>query len=244
MENFNLNPAQEIPERSTSGVISHAFNLYKGIFAYALLATVLYIVLNSLLGAFFPFDSQEFMRQVQQSGGDFSRLDPELVSQYSTMSVVSGIIGILLSPLLAGVIYIASKYHNGHRPEFRDLFVYYRQNFGQVLLYGLLSGIILSFSFSLCFLPGLFVAPLFMLGYPIVLFENATAIEAIKKSVNIAKENYGAFLGIFILSALISLAGLLLCFVGIILTYPFIFVAMYSAYCAFVGRPRPIYGNI
>jgi hypothetical protein len=33
-----------------------------------------------------------------------------------------------------------------------------------------------------------------LLGYPILLFENASATDALSKSFNIAKENYGTFL--------------------------------------------------
>jgi hypothetical protein len=47
-----------------------------------------------------------------------------------------------------------------------------------------------------------------LLGYPILLFENASATDAISKSFNIAKENYGTFLLTAIVGMLISVAGL------------------------------------
>jgi uncharacterized membrane protein len=78
------------------------------------------------------------------------------------------------------------------------------------------------------------------LGYPILLFENASATEALGKSFNIAKENYGTFLGTTVLGALISIAGIVLCGIGIILTAPFMMIVMYSTYCAFLGKPRQI----
>jgi hypothetical protein len=42
-------------------------------------------------------------------------------------------------------------------------------------------------SAALCGIPFLFVYPLFLLGYPILLFENANAIDAIR-TFNIAKK--------------------------------------------------------
>lgn len=72
-----------------------------------------------------------------------------------------------------------------------------------------------------------------MLGYPILLFENASATEALGKSFNVAKENYGTFLGVTLLGFIISVAGVILCGIGIILTAPFIMIVMYSLYCAF-----------
>lgn len=79
-----------------------------------------------------------------------------------------------------------------------------------------------------------------MLGYPILLFENATATEALGKSFNIAKENYGTFLGATVVGGLISIAGIILCGIGIIVTAPFMMIVMYSVYCAFLGKPRQL----
>ena len=88
--------------------------------------------------------------------------------------------------------------------------------------------IIFGISAALCGIPFLFVYPLFLLGYPILLFENANAIDAISKTFNIAKENYGTFLGAGLLGGLISISGIVLCCIGIIATFPFIMIVMYS----------------
>ena len=95
----------------------------------------------------------------------------------------------------------------------------------------------------MCFIPGLFVLPFLLLGYPILLFENASFSEALSKSFSIAKDNYGTFLGTSILGLLISIMGVFLCGIGIIFTMSFFLVVMYSTYCAFLGRPRPIVLN-
>ena len=95
-------------------------------------------------------------------------------------------------------------------------------------------------AFALCFLPAVFVIPFLLLGYPILLFENATFSEALSKSFSIAKDNYGTFLGTSVLGLLISIAGVFLCVIGIVFTALFYLVVMYSTYCAFCGRPRPI----
>ena len=78
------------------------------------------------------------------------------------------------------------------------------------------------------------------LGYPILLFENANAVDALKKSFNTVKADFGTFLGISLLAMLISLAGILLCGIGVLLTGAFILVAMYSAYTAWHGTPRAL----
>ena len=135
---------------------------------------------------------------------------------------------------------MANKINFKQQIVFADLFIGYKQNFVNILVYGLISSILTSIAFMLCVIPGFFVLPFFLLGYPILLFENATFSEALSKSFAIAKENYGVFLGASLLGLLISIAGVFLCGIGLVATIPFYLVVMYSTYCAFCGRPRPI----
>ncbi len=155
----------------------------------------------------------------------------------------SSLFGLLLAPLYVGLIYMVNKYNTKNPVEFSDLFIGYRQNFVNILIYSFLSGLISTVAAALCFFPVIFVYPFLLIGYPILLFENASATEALSKSFNIAKENYGVFLLTGFLGALISLAGVILCGIGIILTAPFMMVVMYSTYCAFLGKPRQIMYN-
>jgi uncharacterized membrane protein len=133
-----------------------------------------------------------------------------------------------------------NKYNTKNPIEFSDLFIGYKQNLVNIMIYALLAGIISTVALSLCVLPIIFVYPFLMLGYPILLFENASATEALGKSFNIVKENYGIFLGVTFVGFLLSMAGIVLCFIGIILTAPFIYAVMYSLYCAHLGKPRQI----
>jgi uncharacterized membrane protein len=147
--------------------------------------------------------------------------------------MVSQTLGLVLAPLYVGVIYVANKYNFKQPVNFSDLFIGYKQNFLNIVIYSLISSIIFTVTFMMCLLPGLLVMPFLMLGYPILLFENASFADALSKSFKIAKENYGTFLGVSLLSLLISISGILLCGIGIIATMPFFLVAMYSIYCAF-----------
>jgi hypothetical protein len=104
----------------------------------------------------------------------------------------SSLFGLLLSPLYVGLIYMVNKFNTKNPIEFSDLFIGYRQNFVNILIYSFLSGIIFQLQ-QLCFLPFIFVYPFLLIGYPILLFENASATDALSKSFNIAKENYGTF---------------------------------------------------
>lgn len=238
MSEFNEFDQQgSVPNRETGSIISHAFEMYKGVFGYAVVAMIIYMLGGYLIQLLTGFNTASMMEDMQASGGDFNYWNAPGVPLYMTFS---SLFGLLLSPLYVGLIYMVNKFNTKNPIEFSDLFIGYRQNFVNILLYSFLSGIIYAVSALLCFLPLIFVYPLLLIGYPILLFENASATDAISKSFNIAKENYGTFLLTGILGMLISLAGVVLCGIGIILTAPFIMIVMYSTYCAFLGKPRQI----
>lgn len=248
MSEFNEFEQQgSVPERNTGSIISHAFEMYKGVFLYAIVAMILYIIGDVIVQSVTGYNSwggfRDFSSFNDFEDGDFAKYEYWNRPGASIYYSFSGILNILLSPLYVGLIYIANKYNTKINIDFSDLFIGYKQNLGNILIYSLITNIILGISAALCGLPFFFVFPFFLLGYPILLFENATAMDALSKTYNIAKENYGTFLGTSLLGLLISVAGLVLCCIGIIVTAPFIIVVMYSAYCAYLGKPRQIMLN-
>lgn len=242
MSEFNEFDQQgSVPNRDTGSIISHAFEMYKGVFLYGIVAMIIYLVGGFIIQTLTGFNSASMMEEMRTSGDySFEYWNTPGVPMYVTFS---GLFGLLLAPLYVGLIYIVNKFNTKSQIEFSDLFIGYRQNFVNILIYSFLSGIISTIAMALCFFPVIFVYPFLLLGYPILLFENASAIDALGKSFNIAKENYGTFLLTGILGALISAAGIILCGIGIILTAPFIMIVMYSTYCAFLGKPRQIMYN-
>lgn len=226
------------PERTTGSIISHAFEMYKGVFLYAFVVMIIYMIgdflLQTISGVKFWTDYDDF-----RNFGDGENMlwrRPGIKFYYS----FSGFLNILLTPLYLGLLYVTNKFNNKQTIDFTDLFIGYRQNLGQTLLYGLITTIIWGIAAAMCGIPFLFVYPLFLLGLPFLLFENLSATDAIGKTYNISKEDYGTFLGVGILSLLIGVSGIILCCFGIIFTLPFIYVVMYSAYCAYCGTPRQI----
>lgn len=240
MENFDEFDQPNVPQKTSSDIISHAFETYKNVIGYAILAMVIYMVASIILQSLSGFNSRSFSEEIMNSSGDYTGLNVWAIPGMTTYYGLSGLLGILVAPLYVGIIYMANKAELKEKLELSDLFIGYRQNFVNILIYGLISSIILGVSFALCLIPGFFVLPLLMLGYPVLLFENATFSEAFSKSFNIAKENYGVFLGASFLGILISFAGIILCGIGIIATAPFLLIVMYSTYCAFCGRPRAL----
>lgn len=240
MENFQEFDQPTGPQKSSGDIISHAFEMYKGIFLYAILAMIIYIVGAFVIQAISGFNSMSFSEEMRSSGGDFSNMNLTNIPGIRTYYGLSGLLGIFVTPLFVGIIYMANKYNFKEQLVFSDLFIGYKQNFVNILIYSLISNVILMVAFAMCLLPGFFIMPFLMLGYPILLFENASFSEALSKSFNLVKENYGVFLGASFLGILISISGVILCGIGLIATAPFSLIVMYSAYCAFCGRPRPL----
>lgn len=241
MDNFQEFEQPIGPQKSSGDIISHAFEMYKGVFLYALLAMVIYILATVVLRSVIGFDSESFSEEIRSSHGDFSGVDFWAIPRLGIYSGLSGLLGIVITPLFVGIIYMANKYNFKQQLQISDLFIGYRQNFVNILIYTVIFNIVLGISFAMCIVPGFFVLPFFLLGYPILLFENASFSEALSKSFTIAKENYGVFLGAAFLGFLISFAGIFLCGIGIIATIPFFIIVSYSTYCAFCGRPRPLH---
>ncbi|HCA08965.1 MULTISPECIES: beta-carotene 15,15'-monooxygenase [Chryseobacterium] len=241
MSEFNEFDQQgSVPNRDTGSIISHSFEMFKGVFLYGIVAMVIYMIAGFAIQFLTGFNSASMMEEMKDAGGDYSNFSYWNVPGFSLYLSLSGLLGLLLAPLYVGLIYIVNKYNTKSQIDFADLFIGYKQNFVNILIYAVISGIISTVAMSLCFFPIIFVYPFLLLGYPILLFENASATEALGKSFNIAKENYGTFLGVTVLGALISFAGIILCGIGILVTAPFMMIVMYSAYCAFLGKPRQI----
>ncbi len=226
------------PEKSAGAIIAHAFEIYKGIFMYGIAAVLLTSLISFLVQPISGFNSGDLMEEMKDNGDNFPSLWQ--VPGFTLYAGLSGLISLLLTPIYVGLIYIANKYNLQEKISFGDLFIGFKQNFVNIIIYALISSVIIAISVAMCVIPVFFVFPLLLLGYPILLFENATFSEALSKSFSIAKDNYGTFLGAAFLGFLISIAGAALCGIGIIFTFSFYLIVMYSAYCAFCGRPRPI----
>lgn len=243
MENFTeFDNLTTTPQKDNSSIISHAFGVYKKTFLYAILAIILTIIASYVFSYFAEmltgFDSESMQELAKSGSADYKRIF--MMPGYGSFLGLNILFGLILYPLYAGFLYILNKANFNEQISVSDLFIGYKQNTLQIILYGIISNIILTIAFALCLLPGLFLAPLFLFAFPILFFENTTAIDAIKKSFKIAKENYWTVWVVAVLAFLISLSGLILCFVGVLLTAPFLYAAIYSAYCAYYGAPKPI----
>lgn len=246
MDNFNeFETTGKIPSKDSGSIISHAFELYKGIFIYPLVAGVLYFIAISIIASITGLGA--LFMEMGQNSQSIGSYDPEMYNDiyrstpFLTFMGGFSIINILLfSPLIVGTIYIAHKKNLNQHIEFSDLFIGYKQNFVNIIIFGFIFSIAVAICTNLCYVPAVFAMPFLFLGYPFLLFQNVSAIDALKNSFEIVKNNYGDFLLLNLVAYLCSLLGFVGCCIGIIVTYMFYYSTMYSAYCAYVALPRQL----
>lgn len=243
MENFSESNLEiRNPEPDASSIISHAFEIYKKSIVYVIVAMIVLAIgtfilseIAQLISNFDPLSASESMRE-----SDAGIKNLIMMPGYLSYIGLSGVFSLLLFPIYGGLMYIFNKANFNQPIVFSDLFLGYKQKAGALILYGLLSNILFTILISACFLPIVFVGPLFLFALPIVVFENCGVIDAFKKSWEIAKRHYWSIVGVAILGVLLSMLGLIFCIIGVLATAPFIYIVCYSAYCAYFGAPRQI----
>lgn len=249
MDNFNeFEINGKIPNKDSGSIISHAFEIYKSTFIYPLLAGIIFFIGISILASITGFwATMVDMSQASRSMSEYnSDMYNELYRGTPFLAFAGGasLLNILLfSPLVVGTIFIAHKKNLNQEIQFSDLFIGFKQNFLNIALFGLIFAIATAISSWMFYVPAVFIMPFLFLGFPFLLFQNKTAFEALKSSIEIVKNNYTDFLVINLLAYLCSILGFFGCCIGIIITYMFYYSTMYSAYCAYVALPRQIDNN-
>ena len=236
-----------VPQKNFSDILSHAFNTYFKIIGWCMLGFVMYLILSSVVSALLEqlvgYDSDAMAENIKEASASGANINSLFNSMFDTPGFMSALgitslFGVFIAPFFAAFIYMMHKANRGISVEFADLFIGFRENYLQYVLLSLISSIALSIGFMLCGIGFFFVLPFFFTAYPVILFENKSAMEALKKSFETGQKNYGTLLGVGFIVTIISIAGIILCGIGIIATLPFFYAAMYSAYIAFWGVPQ------
>jgi uncharacterized membrane protein len=84
------------------------------------------------------------------------------------------------------------------------------------------------------------VSIVFTFVYPLIVDRGLSGVDAVKLSFRAALANFWRLLGLFLLNFLLGLAGVILCYVGIILVFPITFAAVAVAYEQVFGLGEPI----
>jgi uncharacterized membrane protein len=79
----------------------------------------------------------------------------------------------------------------------------------------------------------------FTFAYPLIVDRGMPGFEAVKLSFRAAFANFWRLLGMSLLGGLLSIAGILLCYVGVLLVFPITLAAVAAAYEQVFGLSQP-----
>jgi hypothetical protein len=226
-------------------VFNLAFENYKKI---ALYAGLMIFVFSILIGVLFAVGLLSYygiagFTDMMKS----ANLQAENMSEFNKIiiSVVS-IIGIcLFSPFPAGLIKMASSAQKDEEFHVSTLFSYYKAPyFKELVVASLLIGLFSSTLTSAIGYLGVqyleivfstLISFITMLAIPLIIFSDLKATDAITSSIVLVFKQPLTLLGLFIVSYIASLIGILGCCIGIFFTLPFIYSLYFAVYSQIVG---------
>ena len=149
-----------------------------------------------------------------------------IVATLLVVIISSVFFGLLTGPMVVGYMKMLKSEDEGRKPEIADVFKGF-EDFVPALLAILVGSIIVSIGYLLCILPGLLLMAIVPTAAYLVACGEKDGINALKRAWTAVKGNLlGAFLCMLILGIIGNL-GLILCFVGIIITLPIAFIGSY-----------------
>ena len=230
---------------SASSIIDKAFEIFKGIAGFAILAVIIYIVaswiINSLLGIIFPMQIDEEEIQAIANSGDIVQIqeyykDIFASSNFALSSTISTLLSSALYPILYSVFVMARKFDLHQNIEFSDIFVHYKNGkFLNLFLVTLIVQIVGYIGFMLCIIPGFIVSTMWMLAVPLIIFGSADIKDALNYSMKLAFKNFGGFFTVLLMCIGVIIVGFLLCCIGVIAAIPLVYIIIYVLYKDVIG---------
>lgn len=149
--------------------------------------------------------------------------------------VVTGCIPVVLNgPLMAGFHIACIRKLMSGKTEVGDLFKAFNR-FGPTLLACLVISVFTFLGSLLCLIPGLVVYAMYQFTYLFIVDKKLDFWPAMQASHELVKKDYFGFTLFLVTLILINLGGLLLCFVGLLITMPLSYAAITVAYRDLVG---------
>jgi uncharacterized membrane protein len=138
---------------------------------------------------------------------------------------------VISPPLNAGYIFVAMKIHRGEEVTFNNFFDGFKAPFGNLVLLGLVSGILTGIGFVFCILPGIWLAVSWVIAAPMLLFIKSEFWDAMEASRKVVAANFWGWLGFLIVAGLgAALFSVITCGLGILIAAPVLSLAIFHAF--------------
>lgn len=138
---------------------------------------------------------------------------------------------VISPPLNAGYIFVAMKIHRGEEVTFNNFFDGFKAPFGNLVLLGLISGILTGVGFLFCIIPGIWLAISWGIAVPMVLFIKSEFWDAMEASRKVVAVNFWGWLGFLIVAILgLVIFSLITCGLGLLIAIPVFSLSIFYAF--------------
>lgn len=225
------------PQYSVGAAFSWAWNKFSknavpvivATLVYGLIFAVLQFVINLISAAVSPGASSytaddsgfAFSYNVTGAGGVIVAIIGWIITLVVTAAVQSAYLG--------GMLDIA----NGQQVSIGTFFR--PRNIGNVVIAGLIVGVITTIGLFLCIIPGLIASIMLMFTVVALLDRNLSPMDAVKASFEIAKSKFGSVFVAWLLIAATILVGAMLCGVGLLVAFPVATLVLVYTYRTLTG---------
>lgn len=153
-----------------------------------------------------------------------------LVGAALVLGLIEGAIPFLTGVCRGGLFILILKLIRGERAEFGDSFAGFSDNFLQLFLVGLISLLLTAVGFSLCVIPGIYLAVAWAMAIPLVADKKMEFWPAMELSRKVMNQHWWAMFGLMLLGILITLLGACVCCIGVYVAMPVFIAAWAYAY--------------
>lgn len=237
-------------------IISKSFNIFKGIWGYGVLVILIYMVISAMSGlivySIMGISFSDIYRMAETNPDQMANYIAGLSAELGFMglfliSIVGALFTALVAPLMAGILRLSFEYDKQGRTSIDALLYYYRAPyFGNIFIYTVLLGVFTGIlNVLLGYIPAMgsliywviyvLLMVLLVLTIPFIVFAEANWVDAFKASIKVIQKNVLYTFLALLVGILISFSGAILCGIGILITFSFVYIAQYVLYDEVIG---------
>jgi uncharacterized membrane protein len=140
--------------------------------------------------------------------------------------------------LMAGLINYYLKMIREEATSISDAFAGFGPGIGQLVLLGIVTNVLVLIGYLLCLIPGIFLQVAWLFALPLIVDRRMQFWDAMELSRKMVCKHWFLVFGFFIVYALVALAGVLACCIGILVSVPIGLGAWLYAYETIFSRPQ------
>jgi hypothetical protein len=217
-------------ELDIGGCIARSWDLIKQNFWPVIGVSLLVMVISGVLNQVIGLASGPAVRGMLLQ----RRVDPGGISIVLGTSVLGSPIYTLL---MAGLFKYYLKLIRAEGPTLSDAFAGFSPIAGQLILLGLVSGLLNTLGFLLCVIPGIYLSTSWIFALPLVIDRRLPFWDAMELSRKVVAKHWFLVFAFLLVMGLLAACGVIACCVGIFVTMPIASLALMYAYEDIFSRP-------